>query len=63
MAEKKQNIYKAHGFENRKAYLEDLAECHGLDVIIVFELASILGETEDFDGLVSSLEDYEMLYA
>ena len=30
----------------------------GIDKYIVFSLADLLGSIEDFDGLVSSLEDY-----
>ena len=53
------NIYQEHGFENRKEYLEDLADQFGVSVQTVFDLASILGRSEDFDGLVTSLEDVE----
>lgn len=49
------NIYKENGFENRRAYLESLCEEYDRDT--VFTLASILGSSEDFDGLVTSLED------
>jgi hypothetical protein len=52
------SIYEENGFENRKDYLENLAEWNGVDKEVVFELASILGPTEDFDGLVTSVEDY-----
>ena len=54
------NIYQENGFENRREYLEDLADNFGIDVQTVFTLASILGSNEDFDGLVTSLEDLEM---
>lgn len=50
-------IYKERGFETRDAYLLDLAEQYGVDPQIVFGLASVLGREEDFDGLVSELED------
>ena len=53
------NIYQEHGFENRKEYLEDLADQFGVSVQTVFDLASFLGRSEDFDGLVTSLEDVE----
>ncbi|NBS69266.1 RNA polymerase [bacterium] len=49
------NPYKAAGFENRRAYLESLAEDFPADV--VFALADILGPGEDFDGLITALED------
>jgi len=51
-------IYQEYGFENRKEYLLDLADNMGLDPSIVFALADMLGSDEDFDGLVTSLEDY-----
>lgn len=53
------NIYKENGYENRKEYLESLAEDYGLDYETVAMLASMLGASEDFDGLISALEDYE----
>ena len=51
------SIYKENGFENRRDYLESLCEEYDRDT--VYALASILGSSEDFDGLVTSLEDYE----
>lgn len=51
------NIYQENGFENRRAYLIDLADQFGIEASTVFALAGILGPTEDFDGLVTSLED------
>ena len=52
------SIYQENGFESRKEYLLDLADNMGLDASIVFALADMLGSSEDFDGLVTSLEDY-----
>jgi hypothetical protein len=49
--------YELNGFANRRDYLESLCEEYPRD--IVYALASILGSSEDFDGLVTSLEDYE----
>lgn len=51
------NVYTENGYKNRKDYLESLAAEHGIDEATVFELASLLGESEDFDGLVSQLEE------
>jgi hypothetical protein len=51
----KDNVYQARGFENRRAYLESLAEDFGIDRLTVFVVASALGKSEDFDGLVSEL--------
>ncbi len=55
------SIYKNHGYENRKDYLEQLAEESGVDLETVLALSDVLGPTEDFDGLVTSLEDIEMV--
>lgn len=49
------NAYTENGFANRREYLESLAEEYPRDA--VFALAGILGPTEDFDGLITSLED------
>ena len=56
------NAYTANGYKNRRDYLESLASDLGLDRELVFSLASMLGSCEDFDGLVSSLEDYSEGY-
>jgi len=42
----------------RKEYLNGLAEDFGIDKHTVYTLASMLGENEDYDGLVVALEDY-----
>jgi hypothetical protein len=49
------NPYKAAGFESRRDYLESLTEDFPADV--VYALADILGPSEDFDGLITALED------
>lgn len=51
-------IYQENGFANRRAYLDSLAEDMGLDRETVYLMATMLGPNEDFDGLVTSLEDY-----
>ena len=53
------SIYTQNGFTNRKEYLLDLADNFGIPANDVFALADLLGSVEDFDGLVSTLEDYE----
>lgn len=53
------SIYKQNGYASRRDYLDSLAQDFGLDEQVVYELASILGSTEDFDGLVTALEDGE----
>jgi hypothetical protein len=49
------NAYTENGFANRREYLESLAEEYPRDA--VFALADRLGPNEDFDGLITSLED------
>jgi hypothetical protein len=53
------NIYQENGYENRYDYLTSLADEYGIDKTQVLTLASILGPTEDFDGLVTSIQDLE----
>ena len=52
------NYYIDNGFKNRKDYLNSLAEDFELDRETVYMMADLLGESEDFDGLITSLEDY-----
>lgn len=48
------SIYTDNGFKDREDYLDSLREEYGglVDVLI-----GILPESEDFDGLVTELED------
>jgi hypothetical protein len=50
--------YQSEGYPNRRAYLLSLADDIGVDIKTVMALADLLGPNEDFDGLVTSLEDY-----
>ena len=52
------DIYVSKGYKNRKAYLKSLAEEYGISYKTVCILANTLGKNEDFDGLISELEDY-----
>ena len=51
------NIYQEHGCSDRLEYLENLADNYSLDIECVLTMADLLGPSEDFDGLVSALED------
>ena len=51
-------VYEENGFTSRKEYLQSLAEDYDVDYEDVEMFATTLGETEDFDGLVTALEDY-----
>lgn len=46
----------------RKKYLYELAEEYGVPTNFVLTLASFLGEEEDYDGLISALDDYVFQY-
>lgn len=52
------NIYQDNGYENRREYLECLAEDYDVTLDVVLNLAGLLGKSEDFDGLIVALEDY-----
>lgn len=52
-----ENIYKNNGYESRNDYLESLSNEYGVPEYQVHYLASLLGESEDFDGLVTQLQD------
>ena len=48
------SIYTDNGFANREEYLDDLREEYG-DLVDLF--IGVLPASEDFDGLVTELED------
>lgn len=48
------SIYTNNGYANRKEYLNELREEYGELVNI---LTSVLPQSEDFDGLITALED------
>ena len=54
--------YLLNGYESRRDYLESLADDFGVPTSLVFALASMLGKDEDFDGLVSMLDDASLDY-
>jgi len=51
------DVYVLNGYTDRKDYLQSMAEEYGVSDEKVALLADILGPDEDFDGLVSTLED------
>lgn len=51
------NVYQQHGFDSRRAYLTSIAEDYGVRESAVFLLSQMLGCEEDFDGLISHLDD------
>ena len=50
-------IYQENGYADRDDYLNGLSEDYGVPIDAVLALAEVLGPDEDFDGLVSNLED------
>ena len=55
MKELDTSVYQAQGFDNREQYLQSLAEDYGEE--LVEALTSVLPPSEDFDGLITELED------
>jgi len=51
------NPYTDNGYKSRADYLAELCTEYPADV--VHTLADLLGPSEDFDGLVTMLEDYQ----
>lgn len=52
-------IYQENGFETRRAYLKSLQDDTGAPWSVIATLADLYGPNEDFDGLVTHLEDLE----
>ena len=52
-----ETIYQREGFRDREDYLRNLADDYEVDLESVVLLADMLGPNEDFDGLVSMVQD------
>ena len=57
------NIYEENGYASRGEYLDAMAEDYGLEKSDVRLLADLLGPSEDFDGLISGLEEMQDMKA
>jgi len=55
------SIYQEHGFDTRQEYLESLADDYGVEIAQVKVAAELLGEEEDFDGLLTELSSIQQL--
>jgi len=55
------DVYIENGYDNRDDYLKCLAEDFGVELEIVEMLANLFGPNEDFDALVTSLEDMSQM--
>jgi hypothetical protein len=51
------SIYTDNGYKDREDYLQSLADDYGIDEETVSIMADVLGPNEDFDELVTMLED------
>lgn len=51
------SVYIEHGYRNRSEYLKGLAEEYDVPLDDVRAIANVLGQYEDFDGLISQLDD------
>ena len=51
------SVYTEEGYKSRRDYLDNLADDMGIQRDTVYALAGMLGSSEDFDGLVTALED------
>ena len=56
------NIYQEHGYNSRIEYLKSLAEEYDVDLDVVMLLSGTLGSEEDFDGLLTSLDDVNSMW-
>lgn len=52
------SVYTENGYDNRKDYLKCMSDDYGVPMKAVVSLTQLLGPDEDFDGLVTGLEDY-----
>lgn len=59
MIQTSENLYIENGYEGREDYLGSLSDEYAVDLETVHYLADLLGESEDFDGLVNALQDAE----
>jgi len=57
----KDSVYLQNGFKNRHDYLQCMSEDYGVPLDVVYSLADIM-PGEDFDGLISALEDAEGMF-
>ena len=53
------DVYASNGYKDREDYLNSLADDRGIERMDIDIIADVLGESEDFDGLISMLDDFE----
>lgn len=52
------SVYRANGYKSRDDYFADLSRSYGVPLFVVFQIADIVGEEEEFDALPLTLDDY-----
>lgn len=52
-------VYQNKGYKNRRDYLMHIAAEYGIPYDTVRVCANILGPNEDFDGLLTMLDEWE----
>jgi hypothetical protein len=50
--------YNAQGYKDRDEYLASLVKDYGVEIANIRVIADVLGPSDDFDSLVSELEDF-----
>lgn len=51
------NVWQENGYTGRRQYLKSLAEEYDVEYLTVLTLANTLGQNEDFDMLLTQLEE------
>jgi len=51
--------YQEHGCSSRTEYLQRVSEDYGVALDAVEAVAQLLGPNEDFDGLISMVQDMD----
>lgn len=52
------SIYTDNGFANRREYFDSLSREFEIGTDMISTFADLLGPDEDFDGLVSQIQEY-----
>lgn len=56
------DIYQKNGYQNREEYLATIAESYHVPLSLVINMANIMGEKEDFRGLIDAVLNEECMY-
>jgi hypothetical protein len=60
--DKRSTVYEDNGYKNRTEYLWSLTEDHNVSIGTVHLYSDLMGPSEDFDGLVSSLAEHSLMW-